>query len=523
MNNIYKNKLSRILGLGVLFVFVASCNSMLDQMPQNERTREEFWQTRDDVESSMLSAYDEMQKALESLYLFGEVRGDLIATTNGDFLSINQNLLSEYDKKVNWSPVYTVINRFNMVYRFAPQAQQTDITYSAAELAHDRGEALANKAFMYFYLARTFKDMIYTSEPSENDEQDYKLAPVPYTQVLDSVIVDLRTALRMVRSDWQGYNFPTEDEQKRYVKGRINKASVRAILADALITRGRPADFAEAIGYCNDILDDQVNFAWLPGTRIMEIFYPGNSPESIFELQFRRGEHVDIGPMYDWFNNRVFYWQVNMTYGTLYYWQGEESFRPRIDDLRGFEVSFQDQIQASTNPQVWKFLLASRTPSSNGDHKRQSNTSDAINFIFYRLSDVYFMKAEALANTGDLPGAIEALKIIRNRAVPSPSIQQPLPEIDANTVEQFYAQFLDEKARELGGEGKRWFDLVRIARRTDNADIIIDRIAMQRSVGNNQFMWRSRLANPNSWFFPIYRNELNNNKLLVQNPYYVSK
>ena len=522
MNKIYNNKLSRILGFGVLFVFMASCNSMLDQMPQNERTREEFWQTRDDVESSLLGAYNQMQDALESLYVFGELRGDLIGTSSSDYLFLTENLLTENQKLVNWSPVYSVINRFNMVYRFAPQAQLIDITYSATELSQDRGEALACRAFMYFYLARTYKDMVYNTEPSENDEQDYKLPPVPYTQVLDSVIVDLRTALRMVRSDWDGYNFPTDDERKRYQKGRINKASVRAMLADALITRGRPADFNEAIGYCNDILEDQVNFAWLPGTRIMEIFYPGNSSESIFELQHLRGEHVDIGPMYRWYNDKIFYWQLNATYGTLYYWQGEESFRPRTDDLRGFEVSFQEQI-ASSSPAVWKFLLASRTPSSNGDRKRQSNTSDAINYIFYRLSDVYFMKAEAQANTGDLPGAIETLKIVRDRAIPSPELRQPLPEISANNIEQFEAQLLDEKAREVGGEGKRWFDLVRIARRSDNADIIIDRIAMQRSVGNFQFMWRSRLSNPNSWFFPIHRNELNNNKFLVQNPYYIVK
>ena len=159
------------------------------------------------------------------------------------------------------------------------------------------------KALCYFYLARSFKDMVYTSEPSESDEQEYKLAPIPYTQVLDSVIADLQLAETMVRNDWSMKNFSSPAEKTRYEKGRVTLPTVYAILADALLTRGAPGDFTAAKTYCDRILND-TRYVYLSGERFMENFYPGNSPESVFELQFLRGQFIDAGPMFGWFNTR---------------------------------------------------------------------------------------------------------------------------------------------------------------------------------------------------------------------------
>lgn len=518
MNRTYYKGFSYLFRLAAFLLVFSSCDSMLNLEPINDRTREEYWKTKEDVETSLIGAYDQLQNTLDLFYSYGEVRGDLIKPNGGDQQTFNNQMITETTGLVKWNPIYSTINRFNMVYMFAPEAQLSDITYTTTELKYDMGEALTIKALCYFYLARSFKDLVYTSMPSESDEQEYKLAPIPYTQVLDSVISDLQRALTMVRPDWSMKNFSSPAEKTRYEKGRVTLPAVKAILADALITRGAPGDFTMAKNLCNDILND-TRYVYLPGERFMENFYPGNSPESVFEVQFIRGQFIDAGPLYGWFNSR-YTWILHPTFNTLYYWQGEDYRQPRNDDLRGLGVSFQDIDKYGT---IWKFMLADSKQNTSNDKKRISGSTDNINYIFYRLSDIYFMKAEAQANSDDLPGAVETLKIVRNRAIPTPARTNPLPEIEAETVAAFENLLLDEKAREVGAEGKRWFDLVRIARRQDNSDVLIDRIAAAQAFGPAQQVWKSRLFDRNSWFLPIHRDELNANINLVQNPYYQSK
>ena len=518
MNRIYLKGFSYLFRLAAFLLVFSSCNSMLEQAPINDRTREEYWQTKEDVETSLLGAYDQLQNTIDLFYSYGEVRGDLIRPNSGDYQTFNNQMITETTGLVKWNSIYSTINKFNMVYMFAPEAQLTDITYSNTELKYHLGEALTMKALCYFYLARSFKDMVYTSEPSESDEQEYKLAPIPYTQVLDSVIADLQLAETMVRNDWSMKNFSSPAEKTRYEKGRVTLPTVYAILADALLTRGAPGDFTAAKTYCDRILND-TRYVYLSGERFMENFYPGNSPESVFELQFLRGQFIDAGPMFGWFNTR-YTWILHPSFNTLYYWQGEDYRQPRNDDLRGLGVSFQDIDKYTT---IWKLMLADSKQNIANDKKRISGSTDNINYIFYRLSDIYFMKAEAQANSSDLPGAVITLKIVRDRAIPSPSRTNPLPEIAAETVAAFESLLLDEKAREVGAEGKRWFDLVRIARRQDNPDVLIDRIAAAQAFGPAQQVWKSRLFDRNSWFLPIHRDELNANINLVQNPYYQSK
>ena len=72
---------------------------------------------------------------------------------------------------------------------------------------------------------------------------------------------------------------------------------------------------------------------------------------------------------------------------------------------------------------------------------------------------------------------------------------------------------------ELAMEGKRWFDLVRVATNDKNPDFLISRVLQSRSVGDRAQI-KSRIIDPRSWYMPIYQTELNRNPNLVQNPYY---
>jgi hypothetical protein len=68
-------------------------------------------------------------------------------------------------------------------------------------------------------------------------------------------------------------------------------------------------------------------------------------------------------------------------------------------------------------------------------------------------------------------------------------------------------------------EGKRWFDLMRVATNEKNPDFLISRVVAGRTVAERSQI-RARIIDPRGWYLPIHRDELNKNGNLEQNPYY---
>jgi hypothetical protein len=86
-----------------------------------------------------------------------------------------------------------------------------------------------------------------------------------------------------------------------------------------------------------------------------------------------------------------------------------------------------------------------------------NNQPDAFvvnnNLVLLRLSDIYLLKAEAASKQGDDGSAQQALNIVKERAGLEPS---------SNTGEALFNEILDERYRELYGEGSLAYDLIRM-------------------------------------------------------------
>lgn len=123
-----------------------------------------------------------------------------------------------------------------------------------------------------------------------------------------------------------------------------------------------------------------------------------------------------------------------------------------VKDLRGVNVTYTE------DKRIWK--QGGTGKKDEGGVERSSTELKDNNWIFYRFAEIFLMKAEALIMSGDLKGGYDLIvDKIRTRAGYT---QHP----DFNEDEYSVLSFLmEEREREFIGEGKRWFDILRMAKR----------------------------------------------------------
>ena len=170
--------------------------------------------------------------------------------------------------------------------------------------------------------------------------------------------------------------------------------------------------------------------------------------------------------------------------------------------------------------------------------RTQRGENSDITWVIYRLTDVLLMQAEAMTMkamemgseiTGDtltqrnklLDNAFAIVQTVNTRAKgynifpPTDTIPGASYRTNAKQMEELV---LKERRRELLFEGKRWFDLVRMARRDGNTERLSQLVLLKYT--ENVSAVRIKLADMNAIYWPILKDELKINTLLKQNPAY---
>ena len=144
---------------------------------------------------------------------------------------------------------------------------------------------------------------------------------------------------------------------------------------------------------------------------------------------------------------------------------------------------------------------------------RTSNERDA-NFSYYRDADLLLMKAEALGELGRFTEGTSLINEVIQRA-------GLVSIITPANIESYRTVLLEERAREFAAEGKRWFDLLRFAKRNGFADkqLIMDVLLEGADILELPTL-RARVLDTMGYYLPIMENDLLYNPNLVQNPYY---
>ena len=538
-----KNKIKYILA-GFLLVMTSSCTDWLNPKPINNMVLDDYWKKQSDVESVVRACYRAMAEPgfMERIILGGELRSDNVIIdmdrlhSTQEQADINDMTIKPTNGLLPWKDFYNVINLCNTVLEYAPQVTKLDPDYSSGFLRAHEAEVRTLRALAYFYLVRIYRDVPYIDFAYSEDTQPFNVPKMDGDSILNRQVEELLIAEKYALKSW-GYGTSTQREQN---KGRVTKNMVRALLADIYLWLGK---YDECIDACNRIIPDilsekdVLNPDLATGAELrllsnetlitnsfLQLFYSGNSMESIFELQF--STQAPNPKVKDFFGDdqNVGKLAASKVVADIFKEQAN------LKDLRGKTSFTQDNLSTGNKKgffQIFKYIGSdySESATSGGSWRIIPMDPFVRNWIFYRVPDVYLMKAEALVerNQGsDLSDAMDLVNLTYMRSNPG---GVRLYASDYPDKDKMRDLVLLERQREFLFEGKRWFDLVRLARREDketgNHSKMLDLVAKKYDF--NGEVVKSKMRDPYALYLPIAEKELIANQVLEQNPYYKSE
>lgn len=538
---------------------LSSCSDFLDITPLNKVVLENFWTQKSEVNAVLMGCYEslESEESIIRMGVWGEMRSENIlqgASIGNEYNEIlNENILPT-NSLTKWNVMYQTINRCNTVCHYAPMVQKKDPNYTVNELNANIAEASFIRDLCYFYLIRTFRDVPLSFEPTIDDTKEFKIPATPMNAALDSLIKDLESvkdyAVRRYVDDSKMSNSQAASQAYEN-SSRVTRVAIYALLADLNLWRG---NYDETIKYCDLVIDfkknqykekrnqigdlnDMQEFAGIPlilegtvgsvtcGNAYNEIFGTGNSFESIFELYFRNNQQVKNKYVNDFYGKD----RLGSISALSRYCKDAATGNSDLftkNDCRVYATSELSNsryaITKYANSNV-SMNITNVTDEKSLKLSTSRGNAEYANWIIYRLTDVMLMKAEAciLKGEAEYETAFTLINAVNKRAhnYTTSAAKDTLVFDEYRTSQEKMEQLLfDERNREFMFEGKRWYDLVRMAVRDGSNQRLVSEATKKYQDKVNAL--KIKLADPNIIFFPYNKDELKVNPFLKQNPAY---
>lgn len=575
--NIYKTLL--VSACAFITLGTTSCDDFLTIYPSNEITEEQFWEDRTDLESGIRGCWKQFisQDIMERMVVWGECRSDNfdLMTESWDDMKdlMNANLL-ETNSLFNWSAFYKTINFCNKVLQYGPLVVERDKSFTSEDWKPVEAEMKALRALNYFYLVRTFREIPFEFNPigSEHDVKEHSGRQFMAEVVLDSIINDVEAVkdngMRQYTNELDNKGRFTRESIYTLLADMYLWRAAKNASPDSVAKYGSKSqdDYQKVIEYCDAVLDmymerydrdnpmgggtssennenpyHLIRMNANGGTQDVvddvydEIFVQKNSRESILELLFDGSTNSNTC-LYNYRDYNGLYRHRDNNTGLLQASAPCQTVTRNIDNTSGlFSQSdirrWQSLVYTEAGQRVYsigKYTYQSITHDNLEDNSEGtentfiSTGSFNSNWIIYRLSDVLLMKAEAITRldaptTEQLQDAFNCVTMILYRSNPSVTTDRDkLSFTDYQEPSQLFDLVMRERRREFFGEGKRWFDLVRMAEHDGTTTNMLTLLLTKYATNTNAV--RAKLASMNSLYSPVYENELKVNPNLHQNP-----
>lgn len=466
----------------LLLVFaciLSGCEEWIDFEPENSVTFGNAFETERDIEAALLGTEQSVRVNMTAASWTPQIYGEFSDYRN----SYLPDLLQENDPSryvVQWNWYYSVIASANVVL---PDIDEINMPKERSLFY--RGCIAFFKAFAYLDLIRRWGDCVLIRDEVETEP----IGKTPWPFVADYAITQAREAVRLL-PEWD--ELRDVDGNAVTHRARPCKGAANAVLAHLCAWKAgckymaQPDDrdydeqalWRAVDSACTAIINrpDIYDLEASPDDVCENTLVDGGK-ECIFESVFRGywGEleiisaerhKICLGKDYESYpviSGKQLGDIKNMTYRVLnatvreMFGEYEESGKVRHDARRdAWFYNFEEMEQmdeAITGEYAYPYKWRYARVSTGGWDAGQFSNFDC-NKIWFRLADIYLLRAECRARLNNRQGAIDDLNKIRDRAG-----AKRYDESEYNG-DLRYAIF-KEREKELLMEGQRWFDVLR--------------------------------------------------------------
>ncbi|WP_460542953.1 RagB/SusD family nutrient uptake outer membrane protein [Echinicola sediminis] len=521
--NHLKNKFAQFLALGIISASLSalpSCEGVLEEEVIS-KIGTGYINTPNGLNDGVNAAYSSFRS------FYGTERGNNLTIfgtdtyTNGSdgswkFMNFYTSQFDSRNGHVRelWNEFYEGINTCNAVIDRAADVPGMEDATKAQRVA----EAKFIRAHHYFILTQLFGGVDLQLSESVIPSKEVSRASIP--AMYAAIISDLEEAIPDLEASARSTDY-----------GRATRPAAEHLLGQVFLTKGyseakETGDFAKAETYFQKVIDDY-GFQLLPDFEDVYRFGNEMNDEVIFSIQYTRdpltngggnnahlyflmeydvqpGMQRDVDNGRPWkrykptqytldqiFTDRDIDSRYNKSFVHTFKSNKPGTYNTTFDQskssvtfsegdtaiyLPGYEMS---EAERATKP--YQVLTPSLytdklypTLKKHLDPGRADKTQAAggRDYVVFRLADTYLLLAEAQMKQNKMAEATATINTIRQRAA-WPGMESAMLVTPAQLDMDFLAE---ERARELLGEQKRWFDLTRWG-------VLIDRVKMYNPDG----------------------------------------
>lgn len=450
----------------LLSLVLLSCDHFLEVGPNTSELDTEVVFENDNTAITALNGlYHELQSSgfasgnYQSITFLGNTLADDAiehnTTNEGYEFYINSLRAANTTNNSIWSSAYKQLYSTNALL----EGINENVNLSSATKNRIEGEAKFLRAFIYYYLVHLYDDvpLVLTTDYHTNKS----LARSSIDDIYIQIQQDLEEALVYLPEDY------VHNEGEHI---RPTKYAAYTLLARLALWK---EDYSEAINYTSEVIDSG-KYSLVE----LDDVFKANSVESIWQL-------VPVVPNTGANEGNLFILENNPNT------PNNRSSQSLTEDFLSIweagDLRYQNWIGIYTEGESNYYYPYKYKIKHGGDSEEYS--------MVIRLAELYLIRAEAYAKSGNVQAALDDLNKIRNRA--------GLPNWTSTGVSDVEQAVLEERRRELFSEwGHRWLDLKRFG--------VIDEV-----LGQKKSTWQ-----PHAKLLPIPEQDIQRNPFLTQNPGY---
>ncbi|WP_267406519.1 MULTISPECIES: RagB/SusD family nutrient uptake outer membrane protein [unclassified Chryseobacterium] len=421
----------------VFWMSVVSCSDFLVSEPVEQISIVDQLSNKKGMLQALNGAYYQVRFTYnsEASYIYGDLLSGNIAFTPSStgIISIPTRVVRIYnfdDQPASsnisgiYSSSYQLINNVNLILQYADALPDA----TDQEINEIKAEALALRAFSHFQLFKYYAQnytytsnashpgIVYNTEPLKVgvDYPSRKTTAETFALLQD----DIDSALSLIQPD----KAIPAGESKNF----ITPVALKTIAAEIALYRN---DWQKAYDYSIDI----INNSGLQLTAQSDLVNNWGNAESIWELANTDENDSPLSLIYTFvkaIGDETQTWPLYSASNDVYNMYSQDDLRKQLFDT--YNISTKSSAGTASLPY----------------HFTKKHNGTTTNIV-YRLSLLYFIRAEAALHLGNTAQALADINIIRNRA--------GLNTLNSITIDVL----IEEKRKEFAFENQYFFDLMR--------------------------------------------------------------